>query len=101
MPRVFEHLAGLLRLFRIETAFIKVYSKNGGAAGVGYPINEIHPWENGYIRDYDGGSGGKGALMLRDLTDTAYWVHGAIWQKYESVGGAKSNLGYPISNEYQ
>jgi len=80
--------------------FIDGYNRNG-AASVGCPINTVHRWGNGDTQDFDGGSGGKGALMLRDGTGTAYWVHGAIWSRYEVEGGAQGNLGYPISDEYQ
>jgi len=79
--------------------FIDNYLYNGAREKVGCPVNTVHRWGKGYAQDFDGGDGGKGALMLRNRTKTAYWVHGLIWQKYEDLKGATGFLGYPLTDE--
>ncbi len=63
----------------------------------------VHGWCNGVTQDFDGYPGyapGPGAIMLRNGQPSAFWVHGAIWSYYASLGGACSAYGYPISDEY-
>ena len=81
--------------------FVDSYNRNGQDASVGCPTNTVHRWSDGYTQDFDGGTGEKGALMFRDGTSTAYWVHGSIWRRYidADLGGAAGFLGYPLTDE--
>ena len=79
--------------------FEDCYTRNGGSIVLGYPINKVHRWWDGYIQDFRGGEGYEGAIMQPDGEDTAYAIYGAIWAKYLSMGGAGGSLGYPITDE--
>lgn len=41
----------------------------------------------------------NGAIYTQNISGPAYWVHGAIGQKYEELGGVGSWLGFPITDE--
>jgi predicted outer membrane repeat protein len=79
--------------------FNNCYTRNGGSAVLGYPINKVHRWWDGYIQDFHGGDGYEGAIMQPDGIDSAYAIYGAIWAKYLSKGGAGGPLGYPLTDE--
>ncbi len=68
---------------------------NGGGPGV-------HGWGNGVVQDFAGPAhwegNGIGAVMLKNGTGTAWYVHDVIWPAYLYLGGA--NWGYPISDEF-
>jgi hypothetical protein len=69
---------------------------NGGGPGV-------HGWGNGLVQDFDGYPGyapGPGTILLQNGWPSAFWVHGAIWSYYVSLGGPYSGYGYPTTNEY-
>jgi uncharacterized protein with LGFP repeats/lysophospholipase L1-like esterase len=66
-----------------------------GDAKLGTPLNETHPWATGYIRDFDGGTYGRGGIMERHGVGWAYVVAGPFWQTYLAVGGAPGPLGFP------
>ena len=88
-----------------QQTFVAAYTRNGGKSPVGCPLNAVHSWYNGRIQDFNGGSGGKGALMKANGRADAFWIHGGIWNYYEIHGGPNdtfwdgSKLGYPISDE--
>ena len=72
------------------------YQALGGAGGLlGQPTNEecICPDAVGHFRHYQGGS-----IYWHPLTG-AFEVHGAIRQKWSSLGWEKSFLGYPTTDE--
>ena len=79
--------------------FTDCYDRNGGTSILGYPINNVHRWGNGYIQDLRGGEGYEGAIMQLDDTSSAYAVYGSIWARYLTLGGAKGPLGYPLNDE--
>ena len=79
--------------------FEDCYTRNGGSTVLGYPINKVHRWWDGYIQDFRGGEGYKGAIMQPDGINDAYAIYGAIWAKYLSMGGAGGSLGYPLTDE--
>lgn len=66
---------------------------------MGYPRNNNHPWANGNLQDFDGGSLGDVLLMKGNYVGQVFKVFGAIRQGYINNGGADS-LGYPMSDEY-
>ncbi|GAI93272.1 unnamed protein product, partial [marine sediment metagenome] len=79
--------------------FTDCYDRNGGASILGYPINNVHRWGNGYIQDLRGGQGYEGAIMQPDGEARAYAVYGSIWSRYLTLGGAEGPLGYPLNDE--
>ena len=79
--------------------FEDCYTRNGGSSILGYPINKVHQWWDGYIQDFRGGEGYEGAIMQPDGENDAYAIYGAIWAKYLSKGGAGGSLGYPVTDE--
>lgn len=85
--------------------FVAAYERNGGRSQVGCPLNMVHTWYGGRIQDFNGGAGGKGALMKANGLLDPKWIHGAIWTYYEQRGGPNltfwdnSKLGYPIDDE--
>jgi uncharacterized protein with LGFP repeats len=56
------------------------------------------------VQDFAGPAGpynnGTGAVMLKNFTGTAWYVHNVIWPAYISQGGATGWLGYPTSDEF-
>ncbi len=70
-----------------------------GGNGSGY-CQWVHGWCSGVTQDFIGGDGYAGAIMQRNSSPSAFWVHGPIWSYYASLGGACSAYGYPISDEY-
>ena len=97
------------------TAFQQCYERNGGDSVLGHPTNKVHPWGDGYIQDFQGGEGHKGAIMQlvgstaikgvyvdstrRYMQFKTYAVYGGIWEKYVDMGGATGPLGFPLSDE--
>lgn len=57
-------------------------------AGHGTPCNGGGPYKSG------------GAVYYNSTTAETHEVHGCIYQKYISLGGPTSKLGFPISDEY-
>jgi hypothetical protein len=85
------------------------FNRGGRRAGLGCATTRMHEdltwWPaGGKIQDFQG-SKGKGAIMLRkrsdgSWTDTAYWIRGPIWNRYETAGGpAQSALGAPVADQ--
>lgn len=79
--------------------FEQSYTRNGGAAVLGYPVNRVHWWVSGYIQDFRGGEGYEGAIMEPNEIHYAFAVYGSIWSKYLVMGGAVGPLGYPLTDE--
>jgi hypothetical protein len=85
--------------------FVAGYERNGGKSQVGCSLNAVHNWSSGRVQDFNGGAGGKGALMKPDGSAFVAWIHGAIWDYYEQHGGPNntfwdgSKLGYPTDDE--
>ncbi|NJO31707.1 MAG: peptidoglycan DD-metalloendopeptidase family protein [Richelia sp. SL_2_1] len=80
--------------------YINTFNRNGGSSVLGSPINNVHPWENGYIQDFSGGSDYKGGIMKSNANDNSYWVGGDFWNKFLDTGGAGNILKYPTSDRY-
>jgi uncharacterized protein with LGFP repeats/surface antigen len=81
----------------VHTTYVKTYQRNGAIPKLGYPLNDVHPWYDGYIQDFEGGSQGRGGIMKSNANDESYWVGGEIWQKFLDLGGAKT-VGYPTND---
>ena len=88
-----------------QQTFVDSYISNGDKPKVGCSLNAVHRWYGGQIQDFNGGAGGKGALMKADSRSNVAWIHGGIWNYYERNGGPNqtfwdgSKLGYPIEDE--
>ncbi|GGA18227.1 S8 family serine peptidase [Okeania sp. KiyG1] len=81
----------------VHQTYINTFNRNGGSEKLGFPINNVHPWEEGYTQDFDWGSEGRGAIMKAHGEDNSYWVGGKIWDKFLGIGGA-GYLGYPTTD---
>jgi len=60
----------------------------------GTPLNETHPWADGYIRDFSGGYYGRGGIMEHQGEGWAFIVGGSFWDALVRAGGAPK-IGYP------
>jgi hypothetical protein len=80
--------------------YINTFNRNGGSSVLGSPINNVHPWSDGYIQDFSGGSDYKGGIMKSNANDNSYWVGGDFWNKFLDTGGAGNILKYPTSDRY-
>ncbi len=84
----------------VHVTYNNSFLRNGGAAVVGAPSNNVHPWGNGYVQDFKGGTEGSGIVMKSNANDNSYWIGGSFWSGYLAAGGAGGILGYPISDRY-
>jgi uncharacterized protein with LGFP repeats len=60
---------------------------------LGYPTSDESAANNGRVSFFQGG-----AIFYNGATNATFEVHGAIWNKYNSLGRETSFLGYPISD---
>jgi len=64
-----------------------------------------HTWGSNWVQDFIGPDHGHGTpwgiIVLKYGTSVAYWVHGAIWERYQAEGGPPGWLGSPLSDEQQ
>jgi uncharacterized protein with LGFP repeats/lysophospholipase L1-like esterase len=60
----------------------------------GTPLNETHPWGEGYIRDFTAGWYGRGGIMERHGEGWAFIVGWPYWGALLRAGGAPK-IGYP------
>lgn len=60
----------------------------------GIPLNETHPWGEGYIRDFTAGWYGRGGIMERHGEGWAFIVGWPFWDALLRAGGV-SKIGYP------
>ncbi|MEG3925959.1 PA14 domain-containing protein [Microcoleus sp. T3_D1] len=84
----------------VHDTYLNSYQRNGGISKLGYPINKVHPWTQGYTQDFEGGSDGKGAIMKSNANDNSYWVGNDFWTTLLATGGADGILKYPTSDRY-
>lgn len=90
--------------------FVDAWVRGGGGAVVGAPIDGgggkcTHWWGTVrpvVIQDFNGGSAGRGAIIDNEgvAHTKAWWLHGAIWDKYAAWGGPDCPLGRPTSDEF-
>ncbi|MET9319614.1 FG-GAP-like repeat-containing protein [Streptomyces sp. NPDC003038] len=66
---------------------------------IGYPTSDESPtFDDGRFNTFYSTAGGKGGIFYSK--DTGAWsVHGSVYNKYVSMGGPSSALGYPITDE--
>jgi uncharacterized protein with LGFP repeats len=83
----------------IERAYV---SLGGSGSYLGMPISDLTSITGGSVAYFQGttcgGTTTYGAIY--SSSSGTYAVHGCLDQKYESLGGPNSNLGFPVSNEY-
>ncbi|MBI2263795.1 MAG: hypothetical protein HYU64_01270, partial [Armatimonadetes bacterium] len=78
-------------------AFAKAFQLYGGTPVLGVSKGPSHPWGEGWVQDFAGGSAGDSALMQPKDQGKILWVHGSIWNQYK-IGGPTKH-GYPRGNE--
>ena len=85
----------------ITQKFIEACDRNGGLSVLGNPTTEVY--EAGalgfYVQDFPGASGIPGGVIMYNPTkNDAFYIHGAIWQKYHNYVD-KAKLGPVASDE--
>ncbi len=82
-----------------HNTYINTFNRLGGSGAIGSATNNVHPWGNGYLQDFQGGSQGSGAILKSNANDNSYWVGGGFWNAYLATGnGVEGALGYPTSD---
>ena len=108
----------------LDAAIVQCFLRNGGAAAIGAPTNQVHAWTTGIAQahvvlldahqdtglaggptggvaqDFSGGSLGGSICMHETGRASAAMVRGWIRDAYFNGGGATSFLGYPAGDEY-
>ena len=84
-------------------AYTNAYSRAGGSARIGNPINTVHGWNAGCIQDFMGGLSGKAAIMQANCSGPAFFVIYGQWSYIERTwgGAATSIIGYPTNDAYR
>jgi len=77
----------------------EIYKKFLSAGNIGYPITDEAPAVDiaGKTCRFNNFYGG--AAIYWTAEDGAHLIYGAIYQKWISVGGVKSKIGYPVTDE--
>jgi parallel beta-helix repeat protein len=85
--------------------FIDAYNRNGGATVLGSPATEVHRAWGYLVQDFPGATGyAGGIIMYNPYKNYAYYIHGAIWERYYGLGGPRATtdiefeLGPPVSD---
>ena len=85
--------------------FIDAYNRNGGADVLGSPTTEVHRAWGYLVQDFPGATGyAGGIIMYNPYKNYAYYIHGAIWERYYNLGGPRATtdiefeLGPPVSD---
>ena len=74
----------------------KYYAFGGAAGFLGLPLTDQTSWWAGDAVEFQGGT-----IASNPANTRAFEVHGAIRDKYYSLGGGLGLLGLPITDEYQ
>jgi len=89
----------------IEQLFIDAYERNGGLEVLDNPATGVHRAWGYLVQDFPGASGYAGGIIIYNpYKNYAYYIHGAIWERYYGLGGpgAKTDIefevGPPISD---
>jgi|GEM_PF-5320581 len=83
----------------IKQLFIDAYNRNGGETVLGKPTTVVYDAWGHLVQDFPGVSGiPGGAIMYNSVGNSAYYIHGAIWEKYKNYPD-KSKLGLVTSDE--
>lgn len=85
------------------TAFVDAFNRNGGAAAIGNPTNDVHGWGPGCNQDYSGGRFSVAAIMQRGCSGSAYAVVGEHWNWMVGHYGsnAANMVGYPSNDGHR
>ncbi|RZB28611.1 MAG: hypothetical protein AEth_01871 [Candidatus Argoarchaeum ethanivorans] len=85
--------------------FIDAYNRNGGTTVLGSPTTEVHRAWGYLVQDFPGATGYVGGIiMYNPYKNYAYYIHGAIWERYYGLGGPRATtdiefeLGPPVSD---
>ena len=85
--------------------FIDAYNRNGGADVLGSPTTEVHSAWGYLVQDFPGTSEYAGGIIMYNPNEnSAYYIHGAIWDRYYNLGGPIAEtdeeflLGLPTSD---
>ena len=85
--------------------FIDAYNRNGGVNVLGSPTTEVHEAWGYLVQDFPGTSEYAGGIIMYNPTEnSAYYIHGAIWDRYYNLGGPIAEtdeeflLGIPTSD---
>jgi hypothetical protein len=85
--------------------FYDAYRRNGRTTVLGIPTTEVHRAWGYLVQDFQGASGYAGGIILYNpYKNYAYYIHGAIWERYYNLGGPmattdlKFELGPPVSD---
>ncbi len=97
------YFVGLNDDLTYDQAIITRYDGAGGAPQVGYPFDRnssvfVHKWRDLLIQDFLRADGESGAIVRKEGSTNAWWVHGAIWATFASKGGPAS-FGAPLEDE--
>ncbi|KAF5421463.1 MAG: hypothetical protein C5S44_06505 [Candidatus Methanocomedens sp.] len=89
----------------VEQLFIEAYDRNGGVDVLGDPATEVHDAWGYWVQDFPGANGYAGGIIMYNPNEnSAYYIHGKIWDRYYSLGGPiaqtdiEFQLGLPISD---
>jgi len=73
--------------------FIDAYNRNGGATVLGSPTTDVHRAWGYLVQDFPGASGyAGGIIMYNPYNNYAYYIHGAIWERYYGLGGPRAKI---------
>ena len=82
----------------IEQLFIDAYDRNGGVSVLDDPATVVHNVWGYWVQDFPGvPSIPGGVIMYNSIQNNAYYIHGAIWEKYYNYPN-KAELG-PIKED--
>ena len=85
----------------ITQKFIDAYNRSGGLSVLGNPTTKVYKMDTlGFeVQDFPGIPGAPGGvIMYNPIKDSAFYIHGAIWDKYYNYAD-KAKLGYVASDE--
>ncbi|MFY1110640.1 MAG: metallophosphoesterase [Methanosarcinaceae archaeon] len=83
----------------LQPFFIDAYNRNGGLNVLGIPATGIYNAWGYWVQDFNGASGYPGGkIMYNPYKNCAYYIHGAIWERYNNLGGpnAKTDEGFEL-----
>jgi parallel beta-helix repeat protein len=73
--------------------FIDAYNRNGGLTVLGSPTTDVHRAWGYLVQDFPGASGyAGGIIMYNPYNNYAYYIHGAIWERYYGLGGPRAKI---------
>jgi len=90
----------------IDARIAAAFNRNGGAARVGTPRAFVYDFDGGQMQEFDGPEPAREPGVVMAKGGTAFWVHGAIYAKYDAEpyspgiqGPLYPHLRYAVSDE--